>query len=148
MDKYLIHFINLWARSISATLCSAEVAHSRHTAHTTRHSTAWHTTHSGHTSWRSTLCTICGGNNGTPYFLNLLSLRLVFLSFRIWIGIDPINRLLHQILHFLLILILNHILRLGIIQCVTHLIRHILQFILGLNRLAFLFIFSLVFLRI
>merc|ERR1712154_218294 len=110
MDGSLIHFINFWARSIS-TLCSAKITHTRHTAHTTtRHSTAWHTTHSGHTSRCSSLCTIGGGNNRSPYFLNLLSLRLIFLSLRIWIGIDPINGLLHQILHFLLILILNHVL--------------------------------------
>merc|ERR1719461_2334071 len=145
----LIHFINFWARSISATWCTAKVTHSRHTSHTTGHSTAWHTTHSGHTSWRSSaLCTIRGSNNWSPHFLNFLSLRLKFLSFRIWIRIDPINRFLHQILHFFLIIILNHVLKLGIVQRIPHLIRHILQLILRLNRLPLLLIFRLILLRI
>merc|ERR1719461_2249378 len=145
----LIHFINFWARSISATWCTTKVTHARHTSHTTRHSTAWHTAHSGHTSrCSSTLCTIRGSNNWSPRFLNFLSLRLKFFSFRIWIRIDPINRFLHQILHFFLIIILNHILKLGIIQRIPHLIRHILQLILRLNRLPLLLIFRLIFLRI
>merc|ERR1719216_191613 len=118
-----------------------EITHIRHSSwHTT-----WHSTHSTrHTSRCTTSRTISGSNNWSPHFLNLLSLTLILFSLCIWICINPINGLLLHILLLLLVIILNHIFKLCIIQCISHLICHVLQLILCLNCLPLLLILSLI----
>mmetsp|Transcript_44578 Transcript_44578/g.73788 ORF Transcript_44578/g.73788 Transcript_44578/m.73788 type:complete len:402 (-) Transcript_44578:1000-2205(-) len=143
----LIDFIDFRARRITRTRrrSTSKVTHIRHT---TRHSTR-HTRHStGHTARSTASSAICRGNNRSPHILQLFLLRFIFFALRILIGIHPIQRLLHHILHFLLIVVLDNILKLGVVQRIAHLIRHILQLVLGLNRLALLLVLRFVLLRV
>merc|ERR1711992_214420 len=141
--SYLVHFINLWSRGISAVWwwCSSKVSHIGHTTHSTSRHTTQHTP--------STLCSsIRSRDDWSPDIFNLFLLRFIFFSFRIGIGIDPINGLFDCILNLLLIILFNQVLEFSIIQCIPHLIGHILQIILCLNRLPLLFILCFVFLSI
>merc|ERR1719300_1574488 len=150
--RNLVHFVDLWSGSISAVWwwCSSKVSHVGHSSHSTsRHSThSWHTSHSRHSSSAS-LCSSVGSRDDRSLdIFNLLLLCFIFFSYRIRVGVDPINGLFHCILYLLFVIFLDQVFEFSIIQCVPHLIRHILQIILCLNRLPLLLILCFVFLSV
>merc|ERR550525_1789434 len=119
--------VNLGSAGVSSRgrRSTAKVAHVGHSAHATP---------IGHTAL-SSLLAIGLGDDGSPQILNLLLFGLELLPFRVGVGIDPVDRLLHRLLHFLAILLSDQVLELFVVHGVPHLIGHALQLILGLYGL-------------
>merc|ERR1711971_1078156 len=115
----LIHLIDLRARRVTLIRrrrpSTTKVAHIGHTSHTaTRHTTTRHTAHTRHTSSTTTTAsTIRRRNNRSPHLFDLLLLGIVLLTFRVRVGVDPVDGLFHDILHLLLVLVLDQVLNLA-----------------------------------
>mmetsp|Transcript_22411 Transcript_22411/g.42737 ORF Transcript_22411/g.42737 Transcript_22411/m.42737 type:complete len:380 (-) Transcript_22411:920-2059(-) len=107
-----------------------------------------HATHVRHSSWHTSTCLVHLGHNRIADALKLLELVLKLIHLSKLIGLQPLNCLLNLFFDLLLVISIKLATNLVILNGVPHVVRVILQCVLGIHLLLVLLVLCLVLLSL